>query len=129
VIHPFSGSASKNWPLERYRDLARWVERRLPVHWCAGPEEPLEGATRFEDLYELACWLGGARMYIGNDSGITHLAAAVGTPVVALYGLTDPRVWAPRGPEVRVVAAGAPGDSIDRIALDDVRSVVNDVLR
>jgi ADP-heptose:LPS heptosyltransferase len=41
-------------------------------------------------------------MYIGNDSGITHLAAAVGTPVLALFGPTNPEVWAPRGPHVRV---------------------------
>ena len=48
-------------------------------------------------------WLAGAHLYIGNDSGITHLAAAAGTPVLALFGPTDPAVWAPRGPNVRVV--------------------------
>ena len=48
-------------------------------------------------------WLARARIYIGNDSGITHLAAAVGTPVLALYGpASDPTVWAPRGEHVRV---------------------------
>ena len=57
------------------------------------------------DLYELACRLAGARVFIGNDSGIAHLAAAVGTPVVALFGPTDPRVWAPRGRDVRVLQA------------------------
>jgi ADP-heptose:LPS heptosyltransferase len=103
VIHPFSGSARKNWPLEKFRQVARGLERRLPVRWCAGPEDPpLEGAVRIDDLYELACWLASARLYIGNDSGITHLAAAVGTPVLALFGPTDPGVWAPRGPNVRV---------------------------
>jgi hypothetical protein len=102
VIHPFSGSAKKNWPLERYREVAR----RLPyeVKWCAGPEEELEGATRFDDLYELARWLARARLYIGNDSGITHLAAAVGTPTIALFVATDPAVWAPRGRTVSVLA-------------------------
>ena len=63
---------------------------------------PLEDAVRIDDLYELACWLARARLYIGNDSGITHLAAAAGTPVLALFGPTDPAVWAPRGPNVRV---------------------------
>jgi ADP-heptose:LPS heptosyltransferase len=58
--------------------------------------------VRIENLYELACWLASARLYIGNDSGITHLAAAVGTPVLALFGPTDPDVWAPRGANVRV---------------------------
>jgi heptosyltransferase-3 len=94
VIHPFSSSPKKNWPLERFRELARRLD--APVRWCAGPEETLDDAVRFDDLYELACWLAGARLYIGNDSGITHLAAAVGTPVVALFGPTDPAIWAPR---------------------------------
>jgi len=103
VIHPFSGSARKNWPLERFRALAGKLERVMPVKWCAGEEDPLlPGAFRIDDLYELACWLARARLYIGNDSGITHLAAAVGTPVLALFGPTDPEVWAPRGQHVRV---------------------------
>jgi heptosyltransferase-3 len=103
AIHPFSGSARKNWPLEKFRELARQLEAEMPVRWCAGPEDPpLEGAVRIDDLYELARWLAGARMYVGNDSGITHLAAAVGTPVLALFGPTDPEVWAPRGANVTV---------------------------
>jgi heptosyltransferase-3 len=102
VIHPFSGSARKNWPLEKFRQLARSLERVMPVCWCTGPDDPaIDGAVRIDDLYELACWLAGARLYIGNDSGITHLAAAVGTPVLALFGPTDPAVWAPRGANVR----------------------------
>jgi len=103
VIHPFSGSARKNWPLEKFRHLARGLERAMPVHWCAGPDDPpLDGAVRIDDLYELARWLAGARLYVGNDSGITHLAAAVGTPVLALFGPSDPAIWAPRGENVRV---------------------------
>ncbi|HEV3202671.1 MAG TPA: glycosyltransferase family 9 protein [Bryobacteraceae bacterium] len=103
VIHPFSGSPRKNWPLSRFRELARQLEGSLPVRWCAGPEDPpLDDAVRIDDLYELACWLAKARLYVGNDSGITHLAAAVGTPVLALFGPTDPEVWGPRGPNVRV---------------------------
>jgi len=62
--------------------------------------------VRLDNLYELACWLARARLYIGNDSGITHLAAAVATPVLALFGPTDPSVWAPRGPNVRIARTG-----------------------
>jgi ADP-heptose:LPS heptosyltransferase len=103
VIHPFSGSPRKNWPLEKFRALAGKLEPVMPVRWCAGEEDPpLPDAVRIDDLYELACWLAKARLYIGNDSGITHLAAAVGTPVLALFGPTDPDVWAPRGQHVRV---------------------------
>ncbi len=103
AIHPFSGSARKNWPLEKFRQVARGLERTMPVRWCAGADDPpLADAVRIDDLYELACWLAEARLYVGNDSGITHVAAAVGTPVLALFGPTDPAVWAPRGPNVRV---------------------------
>jgi ADP-heptose:LPS heptosyltransferase len=107
ALHPFSGSARKNWPLEKFRQMARGLERTMPVHWCAGPQdEPLDDAVRIHDLYELACCLASSRLYIGNDFGITHLAAAVGTPVLALFGPTDPSVWAPRGANVRVARWG-----------------------
>jgi len=59
--------------------------------------------VRIDDLWELACWIARARMYVGNDSGITHLAAAVGTPTLAIFRASDPAVWAPRGAHVRVV--------------------------
>ncbi len=53
--------------------------------------------------------LSRCRLYIGNDSGLTHLAAAVGQPeVLALFGPTDPRVWAPLGPQVRTLTAPCP---------------------
>jgi hypothetical protein len=102
VIHPFSGSPRKNWPLDRFRAIAG----RLPmtVHWCAGDDDPpLPGAVRIPDLWDLARFLAGASLYIGNDSGVTHLAAAVGTPTLAIFVASDPAVWAPRGEHVRVV--------------------------
>jgi len=124
VIHPFSGSRKKCWPLERFQELGRRLAGPIPVAWCAGPEDDLPSAVRFADLYELACWLRSARIYIGNDSGPTHLAAAVGTPVVALFGPSDPAVWAPRGP--RVALAAAP--SLEGIAVDQVESLVYYIL-
>ncbi len=75
----------------------------MTVRWCAGPEDPpLEGAVRIDDLYRLACWISGARIFIGKDSGITHRAAATAVPVLALFGSTDPAVWEPRGEPLRV---------------------------
>ena len=124
VIHPFSGSVRKRWPLDRFQALAQRLEREMPVEWCAGPEEELRSAHRFADLFELACWLASARVYIGNDSGPTHLAAAVGTPVVALFGPSNPAVWAPRGPHVRIAAAAA----LEQITVGQVESLVQDVL-
>lgn len=101
AIHPFSGSSSKNWPLDKFRHVAAAL--RWPVEFSAGPEEALDGARRFESRLELAHWLAEARVYLGNDSGVSHLAASVGTPVVALFGPTDPAVWAPRGDRVTIL--------------------------
>jgi hypothetical protein len=124
VIHPFSGSRKKCWPLERFQVLGRRLAARMPVAWSAGPEDDLPCAVRFANLYELACWLRSARVYIGNDSGPTHLAAAVGTPVVALYGPSDPAIWAPRGPQVTLAAA----PSLEAIDVDQVESLVYYIL-
>ncbi len=100
VIHPFSGSARKNWPLAQFCAVAEHLP--MPVLWCAGPEETLDGAAQFADLGDLGHWLAGARVFLGNDSGIAHVAAACGVPVVAVFGPTDPSVWAPRGNRVRI---------------------------
>ena len=110
VIHPGSGSQTKNWPLEKYADLARSLESSgREVTWCLGPAEIEQDAEAFsrlpnsarrivtDSLVDLAAHLAAARSYIGNDSGITHLAEAVGCPAIALFGPTNPEVWAPRG--------------------------------
>ena len=125
AIHPFSGGRRKNWPLERFQELARLFTE--PVLWTAGPEEPLEGAERFDNLWSLSEWLAGARLFIGNDSGISHLAAACGVPVVALFGPTDPRVWAPRGPCVRVLASR--DGSMGSITVAEVFATCEDMRR
>ena len=110
VIHPGSGSADKNWSLENYLALANELESSgRKIAWCLGPAE-LEretsdfsriprGARRIEmdSLVDVATHLAAARQFIGNDSGLAHLAAAVGCPTIALFGPTNPSVWAPRG--------------------------------
>lgn len=122
VIHPFSGSGSKNWPLHQFQAMAE----RLPcaVEWVAGPEQVLAGAMRFENLLELAEHIAGARLYIGNDSGITHLAAATGVPALALFGPTDPAIWAPRSVSVTVLCA----QPIESLPLGSVLSTANRML-
>lgn len=116
AIHPFSGSKRKNWPAERFQELARHLEASSTVKFTAGPDEDWPGATRFESRYDLAVWLSAASLYIGNDSGVTHLAAAVGTPVVALFGPTDPNIWSPRGPSVTILQS--PTKAVEDITLD-----------
>jgi len=113
AIHPFSGGAKKNWPLERFEEVAR----AFPVEWCATSEQslsyhPAEPMLVTEDLGAVARWLAEARVYLGNDSGITHLAAAVGTPVVALFCASERRVWAPRGPRVEILESPNVGEVV-----------------
>ncbi|HVY92352.1 MAG TPA: glycosyltransferase family 9 protein [Bryobacteraceae bacterium] len=108
AIHPFASSKAKRASMEVFRAAAERLEREMPVYWLRGPEEELAGAVFMPDLYELACWLRGARIFVGNDSGISHLAAAVGTPVMAYFRASDEKVWAPRGNAVDV-AVQRPG--------------------
>ena len=110
VIHPFASSFTKRNPLARFEAIASELSKSMAVDWLCGPEEELAGAKRIDDLYELAGWLRSARIFVGNDSGISHLAAAVGTPTVAIFRSTDARVWAPRGPAVWVL-----GDSQSKL--------------
>jgi ADP-heptose:LPS heptosyltransferase len=109
IIHPYSSSTPKNWPIENFEAVARALGN---VEWC------LPG--RIDDLYQLACWISTARLYIGNDSGISHLAAAVGTPTIAIFIGTDPRVWAPRGEHVTVVEQPSVAQVLDACAQQGV---------
>ena len=122
VIHPFSGSTRKNWPLASYVELAKLMP--LKVDWTCGPEEQLPEAMRFDNLRELAAWIAGARLYIGNDSGITHLAAAVGVPAIAIFGPSSPDTWAPRGENVRVLHS----NPLDALSVREVLDVANRLL-
>jgi heptosyltransferase III len=106
VIHPFASSVSKRAPMRGFESAARRLAETMPVHWLCGPEERLPGAVQIHDLYDLAVWLRSARIFVGNDSGIAHLAAAVGTPSMVFFRDTDPRVWMPRGISVHACIAG-----------------------
>lgn len=111
VIHPGSGSPRKNWPLENWRTLAEQLP--APVSVILGEAEPADSSraffppdTRFlinRSLEDLVAHLSRARLFLGHDSGISHLAAACGAPCVLLFGPTDPALWAPPAPNVRVL--------------------------
>ena len=131
AMAPGSGSLRKNWPLAHYYEVSRALgwEYGLHVVWLAGPAEGemlpyLEALAKAQGqlllanrpLARVARVLSRCRLYIGNDSGLTHLAAAVAGPeVLALFGPTDPRVWAPLGPRVRTLRAPCPQtpDAVD----------------
>lgn len=120
-----SGSERKNWPLERFAALAgRLAARGAPVAWIAGPAEqgawmPREWpAWRECSLSVLASRLARCALYVGNDSGVSHLAAAAGCPSIVLFGTTNPALWAPRGARVSIVSSG--GQGMEGIGLQEV---------
>ncbi len=121
ILHPGSGSKKKAWPLDRFLSLARTLQDRLGSRMLVvlGPAEGSDVRKAFEapgphgpvlatglTLLQLASVMEGCRFFVGNDSGITHMAAALGLPTVAIFGPTERRVWAPRGEETVVVCRG-----------------------
>jgi heptosyltransferase-3 len=117
ALHPGSGDTRKNWPLARFKELAQKLEAAgWAVRWVLGPlEEGLalpSGAQTWREapLGDVSAALRACKVFVGNDSGITHLAAACGCPTVALFGHTDAAVWAPRGHAVVVLRA--PGGNL-----------------
>jgi ADP-heptose:LPS heptosyltransferase len=119
AVAPGSGAALKNWPLSHYYELTRTLawEQKFQVVWLLGPAEApllpyISGLAAAQGhlvwmaqpLRRVATLLSRSELFVGGDSGLTHLAAAAGAArVVALYGPTNPRVWAPLGEQVTVV--------------------------
>jgi lipopolysaccharide heptosyltransferase I len=133
VLLPGAGRPDKQWPPERFGEVARRIgDRRVIAVW--GPdEEALAAATGCEvapptDLRELAWLLKNARLVIAGDTGPLHLAAALGTRVVALFGPTDPGRNGPYGQLGNVVETWSTTKSIEAITPDDVLQKVEKVL-
>lgn len=114
VISPGSGSGVKNWASERFGAVAEWLakEKGMRVAWVgaagerslkpAGREGDLDWMGR-TDLGLLGALLERAALWVGNDSGVMHLASAVGCPTVSVWGPTEPEKWGPRGEKHRWV--------------------------
>ncbi len=118
AAHPGSGSEKKNWPEARWLELLRQVVDETAVNvLLVGGEAERGRLERLEaglpggrvklmqnaPLAELARWLAACVGFVGHDSGISHLAAAVGTRAVILWGETDELVWRPRGEDLTVL--------------------------
>jgi len=121
VVHVGAGSREKMWAMERWREVVESLRGDgRDVRVLAGEVEmerltaqersafAAMGGEFCEDLGALAASLRPASLVIGCDTGPTHLAAQLGVTTVALFGPTDPAVWAPRGPRVRVIAPDRP---------------------
>ena len=121
AIHPGSGGAQKCWPVESFACvIERLWEHSRPVLLLAGPADverlaylqrrlvappvtDLFSVLFNAPLLEVARQLQQCRGYLGNDSGITHLAAMLGVPTVAIFGTSDPVIWRPVGNRVSVI--------------------------
>jgi heptosyltransferase-2 len=112
AVHPGSGSPAKNWPADRFAGALQAIGAAGAYLLIEGPADagaarPLQSGAaavaRSLPPRVLGAILARARAFLGNDSGISHLAAAWGAPTVALFGPTDPAVWSPVGPRVTTV--------------------------
>ncbi len=111
AMHPGAGKIHNRWPVEKFAELAnalhRQFEVRIVLTW--GPHENELGVNLCRrlsfnplvvhglSLRQLAAILAHANIFICNDTGVMHLAAAVGAPLVAIFGPTDPNEWKPIG--------------------------------
>lgn len=118
AFHPGARWWFKQWPAEKCAALADRIQAEdgLPVIFLGGAQEqeflttvrahmrtPFRGGAGGLELLEMAVVLRRARVFVGNDNGPMHIAAALGTPVVALFGPSDPQEWGPRGAGHRVI--------------------------
>lgn len=119
VLHPFAATPDKTWPAERFLDVAEHLTN--PV-FLAGPNDDPTPFAKFRvfqnaPLAEVKSIIAGAQLFIGNDSGPAHIAAAFGVPVVVLFGPSDPVNWAPWRTESQVLTSP---EAIDGISVGDV---------
>jgi heptosyltransferase III len=139
AIHPGSGSPRKNWPLQKWQELIEKLAP-APVSLVLGEAEMErlgeKGASSFSTaggrqccalinrpLEELVEHFAGCRLFLGHDSGISHLAAACGARCVLLFGPTDAAVWAPPAPNVRVLRS-----DLNLLTVEAVSQVVAEAL-
>lgn len=135
AVHPGSGSPAKNWPVDRFTEIVRRLRARGDdVVAVLGEADAVEAAALSRDapdlpvlenlsLVELAATLAECAAFVGNDSGITHLAAATGLPVVAIFGPSDADTWAPRG-RGGVKVLRAPGNELERLTVSAVWAAI-----
>ena len=138
-VHVGGGRAIKQWPPERFADVARRLVDRLGatvVLTGSGgdralvdsvkrvlPAENVIDVAGHLDLLTLAAVIERLDLLVTGDTGPMHLAVAVSTPVVAVFGPSDPARYAPRGPSDRVVRVDLPCSPCNRIRLPPARCV------
>ncbi|MBI3666233.1 MAG: glycosyltransferase family 9 protein [Acidobacteria bacterium] len=112
VLHIGAGYFTKQWPAERFAALAHWLRgmQGLEPVIVASPGQgellaPIREFEAFDDLAigEMMALLKGAQLFVGNDSGPAHVAAAFGVPCVVIFGSSNSQVWYPWKTRYQVV--------------------------
>ena len=132
VLLPAAGRPEKEWPIERFRELARRIGPKALVLWGPGEREKAQAvgaelAPR-TNLRELARVLRDASTVIGGDTGPLHLAAALERPVIGLYGPTNPARNGPYGQIANCVETYSSTTSMSDIIVDNVIRKLDEVL-
>jgi heptosyltransferase III len=126
VIHPFAAALDKTWPAERFLEIARNLD--LDPIFLAGPTDDLMPFKDFQSSRESLAvtknLISGASLFIGNDSGPAHIAAAFGVPVVVLFGSSDPVTWAPWRTESKIITSA---EGIAGIRTDQVSDAIHEL--
>jgi len=126
VIHPFASAPQKRWPAERFCEVARYLElwNITPVFLASAQDDagPFAAHTVFQgSLGKVKTLLAKASLFLGNDSGPAHIAAAFGVPSVVLFGPSNPAIWGPWQTESEVVVAP---DGLARVSVSRVIAAV-----
>jgi ADP-heptose:LPS heptosyltransferase len=124
VIHPFASTPQKTWPAGHFIAVAEHLRDKAGLEpvFLAGPDDDPTAFASFRvirnaPLAEVKSLMAGAQIFIGNDSGPAHIAAAFGVPVLVLFGPSDPVHWSPWRTEAQVLTNP---EAIDRISVGEV---------
>ncbi len=110
VLHPYASTSEKTWPSDRFCEVARYLQLwNIKPIFLAGPTDdtsPFKAHTVYQgSLSDVKALLSKAAVFIGNDSGPAHMAAAFGVPSIVLFSTTNPAIWGPWRTEQEVIVA------------------------
>lgn len=130
ILHPYASTPDKQWAAERFCEVARYLKlwNITPV-FLAGPQDDVSAFAAHQvlrgSLEAAKAAISKAAVFIGNDSGPAHMAAAFGIPCVVLFSTSNPAIWGPwrTGSEILVAPDGLREVSVSRViaALERLR--------